>query len=75
MEQTRGSQLSPDPSIEEQSPKKSWWSCHNMIHLLIPVTPMVWAYPFDFPMNFATPLREKLGMTDNELQLLSSAYN
>jgi MFS family permease len=75
MDQTKESQLSTDPGLNEQPPKKSWCSCHNMIHFLIPLTPMVWAYPYDFPMNFATPLREKLGMADNELQLLYSAFS
>jgi MFS family permease len=75
MDQTKESQLSIDPSLEEQPPKKSWCSCYNMIHFLIPLLPMVWAYPYDFPMNFATPLREKLGMTDNELQNLYAGYN
>ena len=55
-------------------PKKSWWTCFNLIHLLIPVSRIVYAFPQDFPMNFATPLREKLGMTDQQLQHLYSAY-
>jgi MFS family permease len=75
MDQIKESQLSTEPSLDEQPPKKSWCSCYNMIHFLIPLTSMVCAYPYDFPMNFATPLREKLGMTDNELQHLYSGFN
>jgi MFS family permease len=60
------SSTNPDPCTYPEK-KKSWWTCYNMIHLLIPVSRIVYAFPQDFPMNFATPLRENLGMTDQQL--------
>jgi MFS family permease len=60
------SSTNPDPCTDAEK-KKSWWTYFNMIHLLIPVSRIVYAFPQDFPMNFATPLRDTLGMTDQQL--------
>ena len=56
--------------------KKSRFSLpiSHCYELLIPLMTLSWSWTYDFPMALSTPLRDEIGITDKNIQLLYSAY-